>query len=124
MQLEVIGRKDADAGYEYILSLSSREKFETGDKINVSLNNGNLTKQGILDGIFKVFGFSMEDFMGEQSDAQHTYARKVYAILRNEMGVGIGDIAFELGKANASVSYYLRDNSVKVQEYCEAVRNG
>jgi len=124
LQLEVIGRKEAAVGYDYILSITTTEKFEVGDTMKVSFNHGRMTRQAILDGIFRVFGFDWDEFMSKCSDMKHTYARKVYAILRREMGVGVGDIALELNKANASVAYYLSDNSVKVREYCDAVRNG
>lgn len=124
LQLEVIGRKEARVGYDYILSINTMDKFEVGETMRVSFNYGRMTRQGIVDGIFRVFGFDWDELMKKRSDMQHTYARKVYAILRKEMGVGVGDIAQELNKANASVAYYLSDNSVKVREYCDAVRNG
>lgn len=124
LQLEVIGCNPAKVGRNYILSLNAFDSFSIGDKISVTYNTGGLSLEGIISGIKNVFGFSEEELFSKQSDTMHTYARKVYAHLRKEMGVGVGDIAHELKKANASVAYYLTDNSTKVREYCDAVRNG
>lgn len=122
--LEVKGCNRTPAGYEYMLSLNTFDKFSVGDKVSVTFNAGGLSRGRIVNGIQAVFGFKESDLLGKRSDAQHTYARKVYAHLRREMGVSVGDIAQELKKANASVAYYLTDNSTKVKEYCEEVRNG
>lgn len=124
LQLEVIGRKPVKFGNSYILTLTSIDKFEVGEKISVTYNTGGLSREDIIGGIRRVFGIDEHDLLHGGSDTQHTYARKVYARLRKEMGVSAGDIALELQKANASVAYYLCDNSVKVREYCEDVRNG
>lgn len=122
--LEVIGCNPAKLGHNYVLSLNAVDTFKIGDRIPVTYDTGGISREGILSGIERVFGFNEDELCGFGSDAQHTYARKVYAQLRRDMGVGIGDIANELKKANASVAYYLTDNSTKVREYCDAVRNG
>lgn len=123
LNLEVVGREWTDAGYRYTVQFSSFDGFNVGDRIPVTHSTG-ISREGIIVGIQKVFGFGEEELFSKRSDTMHTYARKVYARLRKEMGVGIGDIAHELNKANASITYYLSDNSVKVREYCDAVRNG
>lgn len=124
LHLEVIGRNPAKVGYNYILSLDTLDQLSVGDKISVTYDTGELSLDVIMSGIKNVFGFNEEELLSKQSDTMHTYARKVYAHLRKEMGVSVGDIAHELKKANASIAYYLTDNSTKVREYCDAVRNG
>lgn len=124
LKLEVIGRTESADGYGYILSMTGGDKFAIGETITAELAINKPTLQSILDGIYKVFGFSMAELKGDGRDTIHTYARKVYARLRTEMGIKSGDIGRELGKKSASVAYYLSDDSVKLQEYCDAVRNG
>lgn len=123
-QLEVIGCKPAKLGNSYILTLTAIDKFAVGDKISVTYDTGGLSRQSIVDGIERVMGVDENALLNGGSDAHHTYARKVYAQLRKEMGISIGDIASELKRATASIAYYLCDNSVKLKEYCEEVRNG
>ena len=124
LQLEVIGCNQAKVGHEYILTLNTIESFCVGDKISVTLDTGGLSRKSIIEGIKRVLDVDEDDLINGGSDAHHTNARKVYAQLRREMGLSIGDIASELKRATASVAYYLCDNSVKVKEYLEEVRNG
>lgn len=124
LHLEVIGCNPAKVGHDYILSLNSMEPFRIGDMITVTLDKGGLSREGIIEGIKRVMGVDEDDLINGGSDAHHTNARKVYAQLRREMGLSIGDIASELKRATASVAYYLCDNSVKVKEYLEDVRDG
>ena len=124
LQLEVVGKNPAKVGSTYILSLTAIEQFNIGDTVSVTFDTGGISRESIIDGIKRVFGFDKDDLLNGGSDAKHTYARKVYAHLRKGMGVSEGDIALELQKANASVAYYLCDNSIKVKEYCEEVWNG
>ena len=123
-QLEVIGCNPAKVGRNYILSLNAIETFGIGDKISVSYETAGLSLDGIFSGIQRVMGVTKEELIHGGSNAHNTYARKVYSRLRREMGISVGDIAHELEKATASVAYYLTDNSIKVKEYCDAVRNG
>ena len=124
LHLEVIGSNPAKVGHNYILTLNSIETFSVGDRISVTLDTGGISRKSIIEGIERVMGVDEDALLNGGSDAHHTYARKVYAQLRREMGISIGDIASELKRATASVAYYLCDNSVKLKEYCEEVRNG
>lgn len=110
--LKTLSINKTDDGVEYILSLKCAQK------------KGQTSRDAVLLGIKRVFGYDEEELLSGGADVMHTYARKVYSRLRKGMGITVPDIARELHKAPASVVHYLKDESAKVEEYCEAVTNG